>query len=135
MSIPSDHWLSNPLSSSAVTAAVSEPIATAPIEPEKPFGPCLLWPGRGGPGWVIGCWDGMDWCDEDSELLEPIAWAPLPAPPRAVAGPPVQEAAGRLFDLLRAITVARLSSDEDGRRFLAVAERIAGSSFNPRRGG
>jgi hypothetical protein len=55
-------------------------IASAAVAPGQPFGPCLIWPGppRYPPAWVIGRWNGDEWCDEDGWLCYPDYWSPLP---------------------------------------------------------
>jgi hypothetical protein len=47
------------------------PIAEAPIEKGKPYGPCLLIPGRNGSPLGFGEYDGEGWHDFDHGQLNP----------------------------------------------------------------
>jgi hypothetical protein len=50
------------------------PIATAPVKPGRPFGPCLLWPWSDRwnprPCWTLGQWESGNWCQQE-ELYFP----------------------------------------------------------------
>ena len=32
-------------------------------------------------GWVVGRWNGYEWCDEEGLRMAPIAFSPLPPDP------------------------------------------------------
>jgi len=49
----------------ATLRSLFRPIAEAPIEKGKPYGPCLLIPGRNGCPLSLGEYDGEDWQDFD----------------------------------------------------------------------
>jgi len=63
-------------------APKSQPIAEAPIRDGEGFGPVLLFVRDGRlVGWVVGRWNGYEWCDEEGLTIAPIAFSPLPPDP------------------------------------------------------
>jgi hypothetical protein len=89
-----------------MTELTLAPIESAPVQPGKSFGPCLLGPGPD-VEWMIGHWDGNGWYCEDGSTASPIVWAPLP-PITAVIG------TARPATLTGAIAILeQLSRDED----------------------
>lgn len=59
----------------------SYPIAEAPIEAGEHSEPVLLWPGDEQGNWRIGWWNGIEWANEDDEIVAPSRYALLPATP------------------------------------------------------
>jgi hypothetical protein len=55
--------------------------ALPPATPGGSFRSLLLWPSNGD-GWILGRWDGENWCDDEGLIISPPkAWAPLPPVP------------------------------------------------------
>jgi len=97
----------------------ASPIATAPIAANREFGPCLLWPtATGEERWVIGRWNGEEWCDDDCWVFAPTLWAPLPLPGNLAA------AEAELAELHRSATL-KAAGDEIWDRFVALDAWIA----------
>lgn len=64
-----------------VNAPPSYPIADAPAQEGQPFGPLLIWPGDEERNWRIGRWTGMEWANDDEEIVAPTRYSPLPLLP------------------------------------------------------
>ena len=59
---------------------VASKIEDCQVKPGERWGPCALYvANRGGPFWMIGCWDGEDWYGVGSGLIvSPTHFALLP---------------------------------------------------------
>ena len=82
------------------------PIESAPVQPGKSFGPCLIGPGPEAE-WVIGHWSGQGWYCDNGSPVSPLLWAPLPSISEVLAS-------ARPVTLAGAIAVLeQLSKDEN----------------------
>lgn len=63
---------------SSATVPPSYPIADAPAERGRFWGPVLLWPGDEDENWRIGRWNGREWVNDDEIVIVPTHYAPVP---------------------------------------------------------